>query len=153
MRDQHSPIEAKLVICQLDLESLEQDGRYNVHVENESAPVSLQLEHQSAQHGSPSSLQLNMTTTASSASLTVDTAFGGFFTVIGDEVPARVVHEEAKDTQGGVRYMELDGNSGDKMARGKVFWNSPAPPLDRPSSEVRVSTTGAGEASLVVLGD
>jgi hypothetical protein len=150
----HSPIEAKLVVCQQQSASQERDVRYHVNVRNEAAPVSLQLEHASPRHLASSSLRLNMTTTESAASLTLDNGFEGHFVVLGDEMSPRVVHEEAKDDQGGVRYMELDRSKEDPtVTKGKIFWDSPAPPLDQPGSEVYVSTTGNGEASLVVLGD
>ena len=89
--------------------------------------------------------------------VTLDTGFEGTFVVRSDgedAPPVSVKSEDATDDDGGIRYVDINRveNEG-RLIGGEVFWDSPAPPLDRRGSGVWINSFGSGEASLVLLGD
>jgi len=89
--------------------------------------------------------------------VTLDTGFEGKFSLQsqGDSsLPVSVKSEEAIDDRGGVRYVEVEEVlENGRLMNGKVFWNSPAPLLNRRRSDVWISAVGEGEVSLLLLGD
>lgn len=161
-----SPINAKLTLCEAIQKPIpnaedEHYGRYRLYVANSDSPISLQVEH--AVPTQDSSLYLNVTNTeifsrgTAHIMVSLGSEFEGNFDVRATgtgTTPVSVQSEDATDDQGGIRYMEIERVENDKRSMsGKVFWDSPAPPLDQRGSEIYISTTGDGEASLLFLGD
>jgi hypothetical protein len=132
-----------------------------LYVVNTDSPISLQVEHAVPTQGSI--LYLNVTNTeifsrgTAHTMVSLDSKFEGKFDVRATgagTTPVSVQSEDATSDQGGIRYVEIERVEIDKRSMsGKVFWDSPTPPLDRPGSNVYVSTAGDGEASLLFLGD
>jgi hypothetical protein len=160
------PINAKLTLCEAVQTLLpnaddEPCGRYRLYVANSDSPISLQVKHAVPVQGS--TLYLNVTNTEIFAQghahtmVSFDNGFEGNFDVRAagaGTTPVSVQSEDATDDRGGIRYVEIERIDNDRRSMsGKVFWDSPAPPLDRRGSDVYISTTGDGEASLLFLGD
>ncbi|KIM31119.1 hypothetical protein M408DRAFT_253842 [Serendipita vermifera MAFF 305830] len=157
-----SPIDARLTLCNHTTAMEDESyGRYLVDVSNSDSPIALQIEHTYPAQGS--SLYVNVTniererTGASHVMVTLDTGFEGNFELRADgdkALPPSVKSEEATDDHGGVRNVEINRVENEqRLIGGKVYWDSPVPPLDRRGSGVRINTFGSGEASLTLLGD
>lgn len=157
-----SPIDARLTLCNHTTAMEDESyGRYLVDVSNSDSPIALQIEHTYPVQGS--SLYVNVTniererTGASHVMVTLDTGFEGNFELRADgdkALPPSVKSEEATDDHGGFRNVEINRVENEqRLIGGKVYWDSPVPPLDRRGSGVRINTFGSGEASLTLLGD
>jgi hypothetical protein len=162
----HRPINAKVTLCEA-VQRLppnaddERYGRYRLYVTNSDSPISLQVEHAVPAQGS--SLYLNVSNTVASlrgtarTMVTLDRGFEGNFDIRAtgtDATPVSVENEDATDDRGGIRYVSIERLENDRRSMsGKVFWDSPAPPLDQRGSDVYISTAGEGGTSLVFLGD
>lgn len=159
-------IDAKLVLCDASNSWSHPDkdpiGRYDVQASNSDAPLSLLIEHALPVQGS--SLHLNVTNLddrisgSSNTMVTFDSGFEGQFAArsLGNSSKPVAIHEEeASDSEGGVRYLEIDTVKGEKRTiLGRVFWETPHPmPINRRQSDVSVSAVGEGEVSLTFLGD
>lgn len=160
-----SPINARLTLCKAIQKpppnTEDESYGYMLYVANSDSPISLQVEHAVPTQGSILYLNVTNTETFSRGTahtmVSLDSGFEGNFDVRATgtgTTPVSVQSEDATDDQGGIRYVEIERIENDKRSMsGKVFWDSPAPPLDRRGGNVYVSTAGDGEASLLFLGD
>jgi len=162
-------IDARIVLCEPRAgpwrrrrdDRPEDNGRYEVFVNNSDAPISLKVKHTIPEQGSSLWIDVSnsdeLYTGKSHTKVTLDSGFEGKFSLRsqGDSaLPVSVKSEEATDDRGGVRFVEVkDVQDDGRLMSGKVFWNTPASPLDRRRSDVWISTVGEGEVSLLLLGD